>query len=190
MSTSWENTTKVQGVRFTCGYCGALTSPREKYDYVRFDGHFHTVIAEIFICPGCNSPTYKIDRKQIPGPLIGRNVRNLPELINDLYRESRQCFSVEAYTSSVLACRKLLMNIAVQEGAPENKKFIEYVNFLEENNYTPPKGRQWVDKIRSKGNEATHEINPMTIEDARELLTFVELLLIYVYEFPSTVQSS
>ncbi|QEH36001.1 hypothetical protein OJF2_45590 [Aquisphaera giovannonii] len=76
------------------------------------------------------------------------------------------------------------MNIAVTEGAPSNGSFVQYVNFLDTNNYIPPKGKAWVDYIRLKGNEATHEIHPMNKEDAESLLTFVEMLLRFVYEFP------
>lgn len=75
------------------------------------------------------------------------------------------------------------MNVAVQEGADENQKFIQYVNYLETNGFLPPKGKRWVDQIRQKGNEATHEINPMTENDAVQLLTFTEMLLRFVYEF-------
>ena len=44
------------------------------------------------------------------------------------YREARNGVSVGAHTSSVLACRKLLMNIAVNQGAEAGKSFISYVD--------------------------------------------------------------
>jgi hypothetical protein len=78
----------------------------------------------------------------------------------------------------------------VQEGAEENLKFIEYVNWLESKNYFPPKGKTWIDIIRSKGNEATHEILPMSQEDAKQVLTFTEMLLKFVYEFPGSTQTT
>lgn len=43
---------------------------------------------------------------------------------------------------------------------------------------------------REKGNEATHEIVAMTKDDAVELVTFTEMLLKLVYEFPSRVPQS
>ena len=63
----------------------------------------------------------------------------------------------------------MLMNIAVAQGAKEGLKFIEYVNYLSDNGYTPPNGKQWVDHIRKKGNEANHEITLMGVNDAQEL---------------------
>lgn len=50
--------------------------------------------------------------------------------------------------------------------------------------YVPPNGKEWVDHIREKGNEATHEIQMMTREDAQDLITFLEMLLKFMYEFP------
>lgn len=42
------------------------------------------------------------------------------------------------------------MNIAVDQGAKEGLKFIEYVTYLSDNGYTPPNGKHWDDHIRKK----------------------------------------
>jgi hypothetical protein len=54
--------------------------------------------------------------------------------------------------------------------------------------YVPPDGREWVDHIRQKGNEANHEIKVMTAQDARDLVSFLEMLLKFVYEFPAKIR--
>ena len=84
----------------------------------------------------------------------------------------------------------MLMNIAVEQGAAEGLKFIEYVSFLSDKGFVPPNGKHWVDHIRKKGNEATHEIAIMVEQDAKELVTFVEMLLRFIYEFPNMVPST
>jgi hypothetical protein len=94
---------------------------------------------------------------------------------------------VGANTAVVLLARKLLMNIAVQHGAQPGKAFVDYIDYLSDNGFVPPNGRAWVDQIRKKGNEATHEIPQITEQDARQILTFTEMLLKFVYEFPSMV---
>jgi hypothetical protein len=81
----------------------------------------------------------------------------------------------------------MLMNIAVQQGAGQGLRFIEYVEYLANAGYIPPNGKGWVDHIRKKGNEATHEIALMTKADAEQLIAFTEMLLKFVYEFPSVV---
>jgi hypothetical protein len=80
------------------------------------------------------------------------------------------------------------MHIAVEKGASTGKSFLEYVEFLAQQNYVPPNGKGWVDYIRKKGNEANHEIKVMSSEDAADLITFLEMLLKFIYEFPAKVQ--
>ena len=82
------------------------------------------------------------------------------------------------------------MNISVHQGAKEGLKFIEYVEYLSRNGYIPPNGKMWVDHIRKKGNEATHEILLMNQQDASELISFIEMILRFIYEFPSMIPVS
>ncbi|EHF02467.1 hypothetical protein HMPREF1008_00872 [Olsenella sp. oral taxon 809 str. F0356] len=113
------------------------------------------------------------------------NVAGLPPDVQALYDEARRCIQYTSYTSAVLTLRKLLMHVAVEQGAEPNKSFATYVGHLDENHWIPPNGREWVDKLRSYGNEATHEIKVMSEEEAVQLLDFAEMLLKFVYEFPS-----
>jgi hypothetical protein len=183
----WKSTEAAIGFKYNCGYCGTLSSPSSRYICGEFQ-KTSVPYANILICSNCNQPTYISEIKtQTPGPIIGREIGHLPIEINNLYDEARKCITVGAHTSAILSCRKILMNVAVQEGAEEDKNFQFYVNYLESNNYLPPKGKGWVDKIRKKGNEATHEIAPMSLQDATELIGFVEMLLTFVYEFPGMV---
>ena len=110
--------------------------------------------------------------------------------VQQLYREIRNCSTVSAYTAAVLLCRKLLMNIAVELGATPNKTFQFYVKYLADNGYIPPNAKGWVDHIRNKGNEATHEIILMSQPEAEELISFAEMLLRIIYEFPQRVPPS
>lgn len=169
------------GVSFNCGYCGNMAGP-SRYYYI--EGKRESVC--IYICPTCNRPTYinNYTREQTPGPMFGNHINHLPEGIDELYTEARNCIKVNAYTSSVLSCRKLLMNVSVIKGAEPGKSFAFYVTYLEENHFIPPDSRAWVDHIRKKGNEATHEIPSIDKEDAVELLGFTEMLLRFVFEMP------
>jgi hypothetical protein len=79
------------------------------------------------------------------------------------------------------------MNVSVSLGAKEGLSFAEYVEFLAKAGYVPPNGKAWVDHIRSRGNEATHEIALMQSSDAQDLIQFSEMLLKFIYEFPMKV---
>ena len=190
LNGNWGNLESSKNYSYICGFCGAVAGPAYRYccKYTTSDGKSHTN-GNIYLCPTCNKPTFIINNfgleiEQVPGPIIGENIEFLPDEVGQLYDEARKCISVNAFTSSVLACRKLLMNISVSKGAEPGKSFASYVSYLEDNHFTPPGSREWVDHIRKKGNEATHEITSMSKEDAIELLEFTEMLLRFVYEMP------
>lgn len=180
---NWQNIVGLKKPKqYVCGYCQAnVASNLGYYESGNPDYFFIT------ICPNCSQPSYFNPSQQIPGISPGSVVKHVPEDIAKLYDEARRAASVSAYTASVLVCRKLLMNIAVSQGAKHNLRFIEYVDYLAEKGYVPPNGKGWVDHIRKKGNEATHEILLMTATDSTELISFSEMLLKFIYEFPAKI---
>lgn len=144
----------------------------------------------VYVCPHCTRPTYFGDFGQVPGVAPGNEVSNVPDETGRLYKEARQCVAIGSPTAAVLAARKLLMHIAVEEGAEPGGNFIGYVEYLASNGYVPPRGKGWVDHIRKKGNEANHEIKLMSADDAIELISFSEMLLKFIYELPSRVPAA
>jgi hypothetical protein len=182
--TAWHNVASIGPKQFRCGHCGLNVGNDRGY-------HHQDTSRHIWVCPSCDRPTYFDSAVgQVPGPIPGNDVDHLPDGLKSLYTEARRCSAISAYTSSVLACRKMLMNISVTQGADEGGTFVSYVNFLAAKGYVPPNGKGWVDHIRKKGNEATHEIVVMTQADAEELLAFVEMLLKFIYEFPAKVPTA
>lgn len=179
---AWQQISAIKPHQFNCGYCGySVASDRGYYNNETHD--------RVYICPNCVKPSFfnEWDDTQTPGIAFGNAVDHLPKLIEELYQEARKCCSIGAYTSSVLACRKILMNIAVEQGAAEGLTFVTYIDYLAEGGFIPPNGRGWVDHIRKRGNEATHEIALMSESDASDLVSFVEMLLKFIFEFPARV---
>jgi hypothetical protein len=181
--SGWGHVQEIPSKRYSCGFCDSLVGSAKGFKAGSSD---HVIC----LCPNCDCPTYIHPDGQVPAVAPGNEVAALPTDVEALYREARNSTSVEAYTAAVLACRKLLMNIAVAQGAEADRRFIEYVQFLADNGYVPPHGKHWVDHIRKKGNEATHEIALMTRQDAEELIAFSEMLLKFIFEFPSRVPAA
>ncbi|MEM8495870.1 MAG: DUF4145 domain-containing protein, partial [Planctomycetota bacterium] len=184
----WYRALDVSPRKYTCAFCGNLVSSSLGFRRsARQDGS-GAQIAAIYICPHCQEPTYVNDRGQaLPGEPFGAAVEHLPEDVQALYDEARRASAAGCPTAAVLLCRKLLMCIAVTEGAETNRRFIKYVDYLDEQGYIPPNGKRWVQHIRRKSNEASHEIKIMESDDAAELIWFSEMLLRFIYEFPSLV---
>ncbi|MGA3171047.1 MAG: DUF4145 domain-containing protein [Chthoniobacteraceae bacterium] len=185
---SWNTPQTLRPMTYVCGYCGLHVSSEKGYKIIA-GGNQVSQYGGVFICPRCEAPTYfpPQESRQVPGPSIGNRVNHVPASLNTLYEEARSCISNANSTACVLVCRKMLMNIAVEQGAQDNLRFIEYVDFLSDRGFVPPHGKHWVDHIRKKGNEANHEIALMSEKDATELLIFIEMLLKFIYEFPNLI---
>ncbi len=193
MTLTWHQNTGLLSYSYVCGYCGNSIASAIGY----FADHFNAPSrgsghrAYIYICHKCYKPTFfdAITAIQTPGAKFGNEVKDIDDVkVASLYDEARRTFSQNAFTSVVLSCRKLLMHIAVAKGAPAGQNFIQYVEYLSNQNYIPPDAKDWVDHIRQKGNEANHEIVIMKEEDAKDLLGFSEMLLKLIYEFPANIK--
>jgi uncharacterized protein DUF4145 len=183
MARKWHGELVMGSKRYVCGYCGSVVGP-DKGTFSQ-EGNVQTFI---FFCSHCGQPTF-FDEKggQFPGVRFGNDVTHLPKEIEQLYSEARGAMSSQAHTPAVLACRKILMNVAVSLGAKAGEPFVNYVQFLADKGYVPPNGKHWVDHIRTKSNEANHEIALMSKGEAEKLITFVEMMLKFIYELPNVV---
>jgi hypothetical protein len=186
MSVNWLNIQTLPAIKYKCGFCSEGVGSETGFQlYDTINGQKKEVF--IYICPYCKKPTYVEEGEQFPGSVPGGRVKHLPDGIERLFEESRRCVSNRNYTAAVLVCRKILAHVAVEKGAKENAKFIDFVEHLSDKGYITPDGKGWVDHIRTKGNEANHEIKLMSADDAISLVTFTEMLLRIVYELPLSV---
>ncbi len=176
-------TGNLSSVSYECAFCGKnVASSIGSIDNYNSD-------RKIIICPHCKEPTYfDTNGKQIPTPIFGKPLEHLPKEINQLFNEARNTMSVNAYTCVVIACRTLLMHIAVDQGAKEGLSFQQYVEYLAQEGFIPKKGKGWVDHIRQQGNTAVHKIKLQKVMDAEQALTFTEHLLLAVYDFPARIK--
>lgn len=187
-SANWSKLQDLPNSSFVCGYCNTTVSSARGYKLGAHGDGSGSQLGAVYICPNCGGAVFVAPGgNRYPSPALGNPVLHVPTELNALYEEARRASSQNCFTGAVLLCRKMLMNIAVHQGAAEGLKFIEYVDYLASKGFVPPNGRHWVDHIRKKGNEATHEIAIMNQQDAKELLSFVEMLLRFIYEFPSMI---
>ena len=187
----WQDMQELDSRSYKCGYCSTVVSSDRGYAAMAMDSGdvrrtpLHYVL---YICPGCSKPTFfDQERQPTPGETLGQPVAHVPETLNALYEEARRCSTYRCYTAAVMLCRKMLMHIAVEKKAAPGKTFVEYVDYLCDNHYVPPGSQEWVNRIRTKGNDANHEIFNMNHDDAKQILMFTEMLLTLIYAFPSSL---
>jgi hypothetical protein len=191
----------MEPVTWTCGYCGLVVGGNIGYyrnDGVVINGQHQTArgqplptenitasMSRILLCPQCAKPTFFEGGKQMPGVAYGKPVQHLPTDLDKIYTEARNCMAVNAFIPAVLTARTILMYVAVEQGAAEGLKFGPYVDHLVKGGFVPPNATKWVDHIRVKGNAACHKIESVTRDDAEKVLRFVEMILLFLYEYPN-----
>lgn len=177
---------EIESREIQCGYCGNLVAPHIGYT-IKMRDNTGPDIAYIYRCPHCNNPIvyYINENEYIPGCGFGRDIKNLPDNIHQLYSECKTCYANQCYTASQMIARTLLMHIAVEQGAEENKTFTYYVDYLDSQGYIPPNGKAWVDFIRTSGNIANHELIIKEKEETEKVISFLSTLLLIIYELPN-----
>lgn len=167
---------------YTCGHCSTRVSGRviARASPDRF-GRMTPILW--LKCPNCGDGSVLTrDETIYPVAPFGPDIEGLPTEVSEAYEEARRCISVKAYTAAEQMCRKILMNVAVQEGAGEGESFSYYVGYLQQHSYITPNMQVWVDQIRERGNQSTHELGGPGEDRARNTLQFTAMLLRLIYE--------
>ncbi|MFA5196854.1 MAG: DUF4145 domain-containing protein [Patescibacteria group bacterium] len=175
----WQNINSLNTRSFICWDCGDKVASDKGYYYS------HVKTAFIYVCPSCGKPNFfDTEDQQTPRPLIGREIKNLPADICNIYKEIRDCIKNGNYTAATLLGRKLIMHLSVDiAGAKEGESFVKYVEYLKSSGFTPPKSESLLNYIKDTGNEKNHEIKEGTAGEAEKILSFIEVLLLFMYEF-------
>lgn len=188
---------RIESGNYKCGYCGYTVVSEQG---MGLKSNSSKVNVYVYICTNCYLPTlfyeneshyydenevmqFKDDHEQIPCAKIARSFEKVPEDINKIYEEARNCYSIGAYTAVTLLCRKLLMHVAVNLGAKEESNFRTYVEYLSDNNYITKNSGKWVDRIGRMGNDSNHEIKISSQDEASMIIRFCEMFLATNYEY-------
>lgn len=183
-NAGWEFVFSQNSRSFICWNCNNKIASEKGYATIDTNHGGNKHYSFIYICPHCNAPIITDDDNKIVFlPLPGKEINKLPENILVVYFEIRKCMQSGCFNGAIMLMRKLIMHIAVEEGAKEGKSFIEYIDYLFENGIIPKKSKNKSDSIRTLGNSTNHEIENRTQEEAENCFEFIELLLKVNYEF-------
>ena len=179
---NWNLAEKIDSVKYRCGHCNESVASNTGYYHADYSN------VRIYICPHCGHPTFMMANKQIPLPLVGRSIKNLPADIDKVYGEMRECFSVGSFTAVILLGRKLIMHLAAQNGAEKNQSFEQYVNYLAKGGYVPPPADKSLAYIKKLGNQKNHELVLGSEAESQKVTKFVESLLYFLYELKDDLE--
>jgi Domain of unknown function (DUF4145) len=123
----------------------------------------------------------------MPEPKPSRAPDHLPPPLPNLFLQAADSLKRKAWDASgamsrktVDVCTKLLM----KDEAKQHRDMKPRIDALAAKGYLTPQLREWAHQVRLDGNDAVHDEDPFTEEEAQELLDFTELFLTYVYTLP------
>jgi len=159
-------------------------------------GCYRGIIAEIQNTAGHTPCAYNGDidsnvhhsvKNWYPQPEETIAPESLPANLKTFFLQAANNIKSNNYDASSMMSRKTL-EIAIKIIAPElTGNLYNRIEKLAENNLITPDLKDWAHIIRDDGNTAAHEEEPMSSETATELLSFVEMFLMYTFTMPGLV---
>jgi len=181
-----------------CSKCNAIVEANEiaNFQYLRNDnkpsGRY------VFLkCIKCDSPIL-INQENIgnmadgdiwdkPLVLFPRNEYKInpeiPSILQDSINEAHLCYKINAYTATVIMCRRALECICSLKSVSE-KNLNNSIKKLKDDGIIDNQLFEWADVLRITGNEAAHDINTnISKEDAKDILDFTNAMAEYIFMF-------
>ncbi|TRD21889.1 DUF4145 domain-containing protein [Palleronia caenipelagi] len=124
----------------------------------------------------------------LPEPRI---VDHLPQKVQSALREAEAIFAqLDKPTSAAVSYGRTLER-ALKTIDPEGKGTLQKrIDKLAENNSLPPSLVELAHEIRYLRNEAVHDVDDVTNEEASALRDFTTLFLIYTFELPGRIEAA
>lgn len=159
-------------------------------------GCYGGLIAEIWVRGGQAPTQFTGDVDRIgeftvqyvyPKPEETRAPEYLPENIRSFYLQAAGSLQAKNYDASAMMSRKAL-EAAVKRALADGKgSLYNRIEQLATMHKVTPELKDWAHAIRIDGNTATHEDTPVEEEFAKELLSYVEMFLLYSVTMPAMI---
>lgn len=111
-------------------------------------------------------------------------------IIGNLYRQALDSEVRGNWDACGAMCRKVVDVSTVNLGASRSKKLEQRIDDLEANRTLTPALAAWAHAVRLDGNDASHDPDPFTEDEAHQIRSFTEIFLRYVYELPGMLSES
>jgi hypothetical protein len=126
-----------------------------------------------------------------PRPEPSRCPDHTPEYLKKIFLQAANGLKRGDPDASGAMSRKVVDVSTQQLLGEESKKHHNIqgrIDALAAANKLTPDLREWAHQVRLGGNDASHDLDPFTPDEADELLDFAELYLTYVYSLPARLR--
>ena len=149
------------------------------------------VIYQLLECPLCNRPillqqkldNFNYSEPEVIFPVAEKVSSALPEPIGRALLDAMNCFRAQAYTPTVIMCRKALEGMCEAKGIRE-RNLKASIQEMRKQGHIEVQLEEWATMLREEGNDAAHDLKTtFDATDARDLLDFTVALGEYLFTF-------
>ena len=171
-------------------------SRRNLWDTLAICGQCSRGILATFVSPDTSNPAALLNgnqRNYLSLPVISPSLpssaapEGTPENVARFYRQGMNNLP-GAWDAAALMFRKVL-ETGLKAKFPEIKGDLnQRIKMAAENHDLTPALAEWAHQIRLDGNDAAHEEDAFSEEDAKRLQMFTELVLTYLFKLPDMLK--
>jgi hypothetical protein len=129
----------------------------------------------------------------LPWPLDAKPEpsENWPEGMKRFWVQAHHSLSNENWDAANLMARSAVQFVVRERGAVDAKLKVQ-INDLVTKGVLHPLMKDWADEVRLLANESAHPAAPVpaevTPQDAKDIVNFLDLLLLYLYDLPKQIE--
>ena len=126
----------------------------------------------------------------LPERFSGKSYPDVPDHIASAASEAHTCFSAQAYRGAIILARAVVEATAKDKGAGKGSLAVK-IEKLRDDGHVRELIKDTADEIRYMGNDMAHGdfVDPVTREDAEDVLAFMAEVLDEVYQAPARVNA-
>jgi len=126
----------------------------------------------------------------LPWPIgKAKPLDNWPDDVQRFWSQAHESLGIKNWDAAAVMARSAVQATMRDKGAVGKELYGE-IEDLAAKGSLPPLMKEWSHEVRVLGNESAHPkpgTPPPTQEDARDIVQFLDSLLLYLYEYPKRI---
>ena len=137
-------------------------------------------------CNSCEGIMLVLDEGEViyPAPQPSPTNIKIHEIIRCDIEEAKKCFSVSAFSATVVMARRAVESICIDKGANKSNQLYKQIEEIRQKEIITEDLKEWATEVRYTGNTGAHAGLQPTKEDAESILHLAEQFAHVIYVLP------